>query len=975
MATLSNQEKAIIQENPIGCQLDSCLREFEDNIIPQNTLASYVDIINSAPRDKAVRAFILEILRCLISLHASRELPSHNTPSEILCIDISHVMSTFARRGLLNTQAAAAFLTILVDRGGDQLIWSAVYELVSNQKTPPTGNGSLPDRSLRDLHHDWHRAYLPDSLDALQLQMEECLKDKSEYYAKTIVFVQSSGMGKSRLADMFGRFCPMINFILREKGDGYPPPDSKIIEFMRESPRGDASRVIIGSPVTSRHETPGKFREMRVAAVWNHSLAVGLLQASLETLNAWVKSQDHAKTTQELARARQELMAPLDPDAQVPEGLEDRSSKRSIFCEEVVEKATKIRDDLVLVRQWRNCFDNENPSSVRQHVEKSLQIQPLRRAARELLDELSKFRDWKPTDSQLVMVFDEATTLFTGPGKADTGRYVALTRIFSILKEFPVWFFVLSTESMIEKLFPSDRPSEDKVGDYATAKSDRGTDDKPPRKLRLFPPFVALRLDVEDRRRWRDPETRAMELAKPMAEFASPEHMAMFGRPLWMAYDTPEKMYTVAKSKLIGGGNATFNPIFANHVFAVLSFRLSLDVCLENPKTLPIVRTAVDSHLRLVISMDQPTGVLHTVTPSEPVLARSAMELLCHMQYWAVAIGTFTNEFLKQGVIDKGIKGELCSRLVLILAHDWLRWGASLRAQGCPTFAPTFTVEEFLTSLYAKEYHGAIRGLPTQLRQARMNFTHFVSTSENLYPNVIEELCHDLLRSSAALQLAPAQPTYDKLIPIYFGEEGDSFNLSRCGVIMVQDKNRATPTTVRSIFNEHFTAIDHRTGKPKPNKPQAGKSANRRTAKRKKTEEPALRENNQYFVFNEMKHPVLFLLFDMRVNPINSPPIEVSYSIGNNPPVWAIHSRGHSKQVFGCLENMDPGEQCEAFFLSAMEDTGMYADIARENMAFHKLAREFRRPEPSVDEDGGTGMGDGRQEIEEVDEDTQMEDA
>ncbi|KAI9781067.1 MAG: hypothetical protein M1839_006344 [Geoglossum umbratile] len=803
LSTLTVEEKAIIRGKPIDRQWDLWWKAFEDNnIIPQNTLASYalfMDIINSAPRNKAVQEFIEDILLRLASFPAARELPSHNTPARNLRYDIMDHEGTFEDTKRLNTQATAKLLKILVDRGDDELIWSAVYDLVSHSKTPLIGKCSLSaasDHFLRDLHQDWHRAYLRDSLDALQLQMVECLEDKAKYYAKTLVFVQSSGMGKSRLVDMFGRFCPMINFHLREQGDGYPPPDSEILSFMRRQPSRGVYRLIFNSWAKPRHAAPDDFAGKRVAAVWNHSIVVGLLQASLETLNAWVKSQDHTKTTRELAGARQKLMAPLDPDVQVPGDLDDRSPERSIFCKTVVERATEISDELVMDHQWRTCFDSEEAYFVCQCVEESPQIQPLRDAAQDLLGELSKFRDWKATNSELVMVFDDAATLFTtlGSDKADAGRYVALNRIFSILKKFPVWFFVLSTESKIEKLLPPDRPRGDKVVNPSNMKACRRVDFEL-EPLRLFPPFVAFRLDVEDRRRWRDPKTRAIELAKPMAEFASPEHMAMFGRPLWMAYDTPEKMYVVAKSKLVGGGSATFHPTDANHVFAVLSFRLSLDVCLENPITLPYVRTAVNSHLRLVISMDQSTGLLHTVTPSEPVLAKSAMEHLCHEQSWGMAIGTFVREFLQPGVIDKGIKGELYSRLMLILAHDWLRWGAPLQAGALPTFAPTFTVDEFLASLYAKEYHDSIRGLPTQLRQARMNFTHFVSTSENLYPNVIEELCHDLLRSSAALQLAPAQPTYDKLIPIYFGEEGDSFDPSRCGVIMVQDRNRLSVGT------------------------------------------------------------------------------------------------------------------------------------------------------------------------------------
>ncbi|KAI9759407.1 MAG: hypothetical protein M1840_003360 [Geoglossum simile] len=525
-------------------------------------------------------------------------------------------------------------------------------------------------------------------------------------------------------------------------------------------------------------------------------------------------------------------------------------------------------------------------------------------------------------------------------------------------------------QSKIGNLLPSTRIDEE-VNNYSTVPSGRRATLGPAPTLRLFPPFVAFRLDVEDRKRWRDLETRTIELAKPMTEFTRPEHMAMFGRPLWGAYDNPERMYSVAKFKLIGGGRGgTFNPLNANHVFAVLSFRMSLDVCLENPLTLPLVRTAVNSYLRLVTSMHQPTGLLHTATPSEPVLAKSAMELLCDGMNWCSSIKTFASELLQRGIVEKGLKGELYSCLVLILAHDWLRWGARVRVGDTPVFAPTFTVDEFLVSLYPRKHHGLIRRIPAPLRQARMNFTHFVPTNENLSHSVIPELCHDLLRRGAALQLAPAQPTYDKLIPIYFGKEGDTFDPSQCGVIMVQDKNKAEATTVRRIFKEHFTVINLKTDNP---------VKLRKTKKQSKKSQKPLRDDIEKFVFKGMKHPILFLLFDMGVSPTVSPPIQVSHSNGSKPQVWAVHSRGHSKEVFGCLEHLDPGGMCEGFFLAPMPATGPCVDIARENMMFHKLARQFRRADVGAADDTDSGLSDSAQEIEGSDEgsdeDTQMKDA
>ena len=131
------------------------------------------------------------------------------------------------------------------------------------------------------------------------------------YYAKTLIFVQSSGMGKSRLADAFGRYCPMINFVLREEGTtGYPPPDGEVLSFMLKSLSETVKRKITDSPqaheIASKltlEEAPGSkppspkkarisspraneeseiFLENWAVTIWNHSIAVGLLQASFE---------------------------------------------------------------------------------------------------------------------------------------------------------------------------------------------------------------------------------------------------------------------------------------------------------------------------------------------------------------------------------------------------------------------------------------------------------------------------------------------------------------------------------------------------------------------------------------------------------------------------------------------------------------------------------------------------------------------
>jgi hypothetical protein len=571
---------------------------------------------------------------------------------------------------------------------------------------------------------------------------------------------------------------------------------------------------------------------------------------------------------------------------------------------------------------------------------------------------------------RLVFVFDEASSLFhaSGSSKSDSGRYIALNRLFSCLRAFPVWFFLLSTESEVEKILPADTPrlvDEDQQFTLVNRSSARDAFKTPDEKLEVFPPFVAFPLDVEDRRKMRDPASREIKLAKPMIKFSEAKHMVMFGRSLWYAYTNIHKMYSVARRKIIGG-NYEYNPRDKHHVFAVLSFRLALDACVESTISLPLLRTAVGSYMRVVISMDQRTGFLHTTSPSEPVLAHAAMQHLCGGKWnWSKSIDTLSLELLHQGLIEKGLKGELFSRLLLILAHDSLY--RTISSSVLELDMPTFAVKDFLLALYAPDYHSFILMIEAQILEARMNFTHFALTSTNLLPgDVTIGLCHDLLRRRAALQLNFNNPTFDQLIPIYFGREEDPFDRSKCGAIVIQNKNREAATSPDYLFGEKFDKIGPEGKAAKPNK-----------QRRVRLEEG--------YAFRGIDHPVLFLLFDLGAKPGTSGPIQVSRSTDRSlPPLWAIQSRGYTEAVFRCIGTMEIGKVAEDFFAtSTAGGRGIYNEIARRNLVFDYMPQSSRYASPKADgsgfvegwrdfsRDSGSGGGD----IEEIKEDTPMADA
>src|SRR3954453_20404401 len=88
-------------------------------------------------------------------------------------------------------------------------------------------------------------------------------------------------------------------------------------------------------------------------------------------------------------------------------------------------------------------------------------------------------------------------------------------------------------------------------------------------------------------------------------------------------------MMQVAAKQLIGGREGSFDPKNVDQVFAMLSFRISLDLCLENPRSLALAQVAVNYHMRVLMAIHQDIEALGTFTPSEPVLSEAAIRYLC----------------------------------------------------------------------------------------------------------------------------------------------------------------------------------------------------------------------------------------------------------------------------------------------------------------------------------------------------------
>src|SRR5271156_7041456 len=122
-------------------------------------------------------------------------------------------------------------------------------------------------------------------------------------------------------------------------------------------------------------------------------------------------------TLEELAGARHAEMAPLEPDADAEDAKNQRSKMRIEFCDSVAKRARVIAKELISSQAWVGKFDDDRPSKVHHQLDmkhsdkRPNPLNGLQTAAGNLMKILQQSRDASNTDSLLVIVFDEASSL------------------------------------------------------------------------------------------------------------------------------------------------------------------------------------------------------------------------------------------------------------------------------------------------------------------------------------------------------------------------------------------------------------------------------------------------------------------------------------------------------------------------------------------------------------------------------------
>ena len=190
--------------------------------------------------------------------------------------------------------------------------------------------------------------------------------------------------------------------------------------------------------------------------------------------------------------------------------------------------------------------------------------------------------------------------------------------------------------------------------------------------------------------------------------------------------------------------------------------------------------------------MNSDYGLIKTASPPEPILAEAAAFGLGAKRRgpdpWVQTLEVPYTELLSGGIVDKGMVGELGTRVLLIMARD--RLFNSVAGNHGPIYANHFKVSEFLGSLFQPRYL-ALLGLQSthDFLAGRMNFTHFACTDRHARSAEMRGLLHILLMTQAALQGCHDQEFWD-LIPVYFGPPDEPFDLDQVSALFIQIKNR-----------------------------------------------------------------------------------------------------------------------------------------------------------------------------------------
>ncbi|TDL14331.1 hypothetical protein BD410DRAFT_778936 [Rickenella mellea] len=510
-------------------------------------------------------------------------------------------------------------------------------------------------------------------------------------YGKVVSIVQSSGTGKSRMLKELGTLAFTLPICLREpEGLGYPNSDAAVYHyFIALTNKHSSAKTHAGISCflgAAYRETVKWLTEKkkhfsnatRLLVEWNHMMN---------------DDESRAEFFQTVVDSAQDGFAkctipntPLKLKEQKLKNPEEQKTKN-------VKKQKLAADKLVEIA--RSCY------SVPEGIQNAAQD----------LDNFMK--NLGIQNGLFVTYFDEAHTL--------KDRFWALLRLLSFQNfKMHLWVVFMDTKSSVAYFTPSS-------GDSSSMRL------RDQRRI-LLPPYFDLGFD-QNVIGGQKPDRKVDNIIA--SHLQTLQCLAKYGRPLWhslmSATDNDEvNVMLTAMAKLLCGED--FQPTNANHVLAVFSQLFCVDLAFSNAEAIKIADRSVAQHMRLLTGLKKSHDTFYTESPSEPILAVAAFNLLydskcCWSESLPTALNTFSTEMCKNGIVEKGLFGELAARLLLLTA----RHVASPVFDDAHDILAPIHIITFLDTLFPQGWAGQRREeYEKNFANGYVNFTHWIQTDDPL---------------------------------------------------------------------------------------------------------------------------------------------------------------------------------------------------------------------------------------------------
>ena len=253
----------------------------------------------------------------------------------------------------------------------------------------------------------------------------------------------------------------------------------------------------------------------------------------------------------------------------------------------------------------------------------------------------------------------------------------------------------------------------------------------------------------------------------------------------WWGFDTGSSFFQAARFKLFG--TSDFSPANLFHTFAAFSRRVVLEIG-EGEGSIGLATASVRSHMCVLTGVAD--NLLVTEAPSEPILSIAAATALLEGENYEYAFETLFDELIIKGlVVDRGLRGDLCCQLLMILSRDMgtLKEAGKFVTVTKPPGEPDeeLSIVPLRLSAFLKTLLGPELGFPmgNNLRDRLLddtagiwiNFTHIVQLDE-----IINELTPEFLKkcwsSNAAIQCSSGQPVFNGFFVGYRGDLSKPFD-------------------------------------------------------------------------------------------------------------------------------------------------------------------------------------------------------